>query len=312
MRTIKPKKIIGIYDVDSSSFPNLALMKISAWHKNKKNKVVLIDPKYPLLNPKCDIVYCSKVFTYNKQSEYIKQNKKYKRVIYGGIGYGLKSKNLNKYIEHICPDYDLYGIDYSLGFLTRGCIRKCSWCIVPEKEGNIKPHADIEEFLRHNKAVLMDNNVLACDHGIKQIEKIIKLGIKVDFNQGLDARLIDNSIAKLLSKVKWLNPIRLACDNQSQTKHIQKAVNLLRWHNAHPRNFFVYCLITKDIKESLNRIKFLKGLNVDPFAQPFINFKTNERPNKTQRSLARWVNIKSIFYATTWEEYKYNHENKKT
>lgn len=311
MRT-KKRYTIGIYDVDNSPFPNLALMKISAFHKKKKSKVVIIDPSIPMLFPECDILYCSRVFKYNKESKYVNKNKKFKRIVRGGTGYNkTKYKKLSDQIEHICPDYTLYNLDYSLGFLTRGCNRKCSWCIVPEKEGYIKPHADIEEFLKHDKVVLMDNNVLACNHGVKQIEKIIKLNVKVDFNQGLDARFIDNSMAKLLCKIKWINSIRLACDSPSQLKHVQKAVTLLRWHNIKPRNIFVYCLI-KDPKESLERIKFLKGLNTDPFAQPYIDFKTNKKPNKTQKAIARWVNIKSIFYSTTWKDYKYNNENKTT
>ena len=149
----------------------------------------------------------------------------------------------------------------------------------------------------------MDNNVLACDHGIHQIEKIIKRGIRVDFNQGLDARLIDDSTAKLLSKVKWLNPIRLACDSQAQIKPIRKAVTLLRWHNAVPRRYMVYVLI-RDPNESLERIKFLKGMNLDCHAQPYIDFSGKTEVTQKQRDIARWVNHKAIFKSIPFEEYK--------
>ena len=207
------------------------------------------------------------------------------------------------HIEHICPDYSLYNLDYSLGFLTRGCIRKCSFCIVHKKEGHIKAHADIQEFLRHDKAVLMDNNVLACDHGIKQIEKIIRLGVKVDFNQGLDARLIDDSMAKLLSKVKWLSPIRLACDGPEQIKAIQTAVTNLRWHNATPSRYFVYALI-RDPKEALERIKFLKGMDLDCHAQPYRDYDNKIIITDMQKDIARWVNHKAIFKSVSFDEYK--------
>jgi radical SAM superfamily enzyme YgiQ (UPF0313 family) len=222
-------------------------------------------------------------------------------VVYGGTGNDIKIKLPNK-IEHICPDYNLYGLDYSLGFLTRGCPNHCSWCIVPEKEGDIRPNADIKEFLVHDKVVLMDNNVLASDHGIDQITKLTILKVKVDFNQGLDCRLIDDSIARLLSKVKWLHPIRLACDSQLQMKAIEKAVRLLRWHNATPKKYFVYCLI-KNIDEALERIKFLKGLYLDPFAQPYIDFRKSIMPTKEQKNLARWINHKAIFNSVPYEEY---------
>jgi hypothetical protein len=204
-------------------------------------------------------------------------------------------------VEHICPDYELYNKNYSIGFLTRGCPNNCSWCIVPEKEGEIRPHADIEEFARHKDVVLMDNNILAHDHGIEQIEKMSKLGLRVDFNQGLDARLIDEGIAKRLSSLKWMNPVRLACDNRTQIESVRKAVELLRWHNVTPRRYFCYVLIT-DIQDALERIRFLKGMNVEPFAQPYRD-KKGTPPTDEQKKLARWVNHKAEFKSRTWEQY---------
>ena len=204
-------------------------------------------------------------------------------------------------VEHTCPDYGLYRLDYSIGFLTRGCARKCKHCFVPRKEGAIRSHAEIGEFLRHRSAVLLDNNVLASNHGIKQIEEIIKRGIRVDFNQGLDARLIDNSMARLLSRVKWLSPVRLSCDSASLIKHVHSAVELLRWHNTTPRNYFCYVLVD-DVDDALERVRFLKGIGVDPFAQPYRD-EAGTPPTDKQRHFARWVNHKAVFKSTTWEEY---------
>jgi hypothetical protein len=284
---------VGLIDVDSK-IANLALMKISAYHKTKGDEVKFYDPLFD----KHDLVYASKVFRFTQDFDYFPEGTE---VIKGGLGYDIKAQ-LTDEIENTCPDYSLYNTDYSMGFLTRGCSRKCPWCYVPEKEGQIRPAADIEQFLRHKKAVLMDNNILACDWGIQQIEKIIKLGIRVDFNQGLDARLIDGSIAKLLSKVKWLEPLRLACDSKEMMPIVQKAIETLRYHNVVPRRYSCYVLITKDIEDALSRIRFLKGLDISPFAQPFIS--DTETPNETQKRLANWVNKKSEFYATTWEAYK--------
>ena len=286
---------IAVHDADKTDFPNLALMKISAWHKSQGDTVVWYDA---LWSSTYDKVYSSKVFTFTPNE------KLHGNVEYGGIGYGEGEATvlLHNDAHGMCPDYDLYGVCASYGFLTRGCPNKCSWCIVPGKEGNIRPENDIEDFLRHKSAVLMDNNVLAHEHGIRQIEKIIKLGVRVDFNQGLDARLIDDGVSRLLSKVKWLHPIRLACDSQSQMKHIQRAVTLLRWHNATPRNYFVYVLI-KEIDDALERIKFLKGLMLDPFAQPYIDFEGKVEVTQEQRDLARWVNHKAIFKSVEFENY---------
>jgi len=283
---------IGLHDADNTKYPNLALMKISAWHKAKGDNVLFC---VPIMSKCFDRVYSSKVFTFT--SETLLQGNVQK----GGTGYLLFDK-LSDEIEHICPDYSLYNIDYSMGFLTRGCPNHCGWCIVNKKEGNIFANADIDEFLRHKKVVLMDNNVLASDHGIEQIEKIANLNVKVDFNQGLDARLIDDSIARRLSKLKWLHPLRLACDCQSQMPIIQKAVTLLRWHNTTPSRYFVYCLI-EDVDEALERVRFLKGLYLDPFAQPYIDFQNKIIPTKRQKDFARWVNHKAIFKSVEWKDY---------
>lgn len=286
-------KLIGLHHADKTQFPNLVLMKLSAFHKARKNKVEFFRP---IMKQFYDKIYSSKVFTWTREDLYLpKITKK------GGTGYKTFNVLLDK-IEHICPDYSLYSLDYSMGFLTRGCIRKCNWCIVPEKEGQIKPHSDIQEFVKHRDVVLLDNNVLGCEHGIKQIEKIIQLNLRVDFNQGLDARLIDDSIAKLLSKVKWMSAIRLSCDTLAQMSIIQKAVSLLRWHNVIPRNYFVYTLI-KEIPDALERIKFLKGMNLEPFAQPYRDQEGN-KSTKEQRDFARWVNHKAIFKTVTWEDYR--------
>lgn len=284
---------IALHAPDHTNFPNLALMKLSAHHKAQGDTVEWYDP---LRNDEFDQVYSSKIFTWTKEDSYLWHH----NTVNGGSGYDLKA-SLPDEIEHSCPDYDLYGLDYSVGFLTRGCLRSCPWCIVPEKEGKIREHADIDEFLRHDKAVLLDNNVLAHEHGIRQIEKISQKKVKVDFCQGLDARLIDGPIAKLLSRVHWLEPIRLACDSHSMIEPVRKAVELLRWHNAKPFRYSVYVLV-KDVEESLERIKFLKGIDVDPFAQPYRDREGIE-PTQEQKDLARWCNHKATFKSCTWEDY---------
>ena len=283
---------IALYDADNTNFPNLALMKLSAWHKRAGNKVSIYES---LLHSTYDLVYSSKVFTFTNTE------RPFGNVVYGGTGYD-SPMTLPEDCEHIMPDYDIYGVNQSYGFLTRGCIRKCKHCIVPEKEGNIKPHADIEEFLVHKECILMDNNVLACDHGIEQIEKIARLGIKVDFNQGLDARLIDDSIARRLARVKWLHPVRLACDSQSQMESLHRAVELLRWYNVSPRRYFIY-MIVKNISEAMERAKFIKGLYCDAWAQPFRDPKNKEKPTQEQKDFSRWVNHGRIFNSVPWEDY---------
>lgn len=284
---------ISLVDVDGHNFPNLALMKISAWHKSKGDKVEFHDPMFD----KPDLCYASKVFSFTPDFDYFPDCE----IIKGGTGYDIK-KELPPEIDKMTPDYSLYNCQHAYGFLTRGCIRKCPWCVVPEKEGDIKPYMDIDQILNNNKsAILMDNNVLSSDYGISQIEKIIKLGIKIDFNQGLDARLIDDNIAKLLSEVKWIRFIRLACDSQEQKKHVQKAVQFIKKYTK--KEIFIYVLI-KDIDEALERIEFLRELKTTPFAQPFRDIKNNINPTWEQKKLARWVNLKKAFKTMEWEYFK--------
>jgi len=284
---------IGLHDHENNKYPNLALMKISAWHKKIGDSVEWFNPLFGNFNK----VYSSKVFTWTPESPYLPDD-----AIIGGAGSGNFDK-LPDEIEHICPDYSIYNyVDKSYGFLTRGCVRDCSFCSVRQREGYIKKNADIPEFCKHKEVILMDNNVLSCEHGLEQIDKIAKLGLRVDFNQGLDARLIDSSVAKRLSKIKWVRHIRLACDSAAMIEPIRKAVELLRWHNAATAELFCYVLV-KDIDDALERVRFLKGLYILPFAQPFRD-KDGTPPTLEQKQFARWCNHKAAYKSSTWNEYK--------
>lgn len=285
---------VGLIDVDGKNYPNLALMKISAYHKSNGDIC-----EWAVIGH-YDVIYMSKIFTFSK--DYDLGLISADTIIRGGTGY-----NYNKLIpeaEYIHPDYSLYPrFQEAYGFLTRGCPNECSWCVVPEKEGRIRSYMNIEDIIGNRKiAVLMDNNVLAHSHGIRQIEKIGELGIKIDFNQGLDARLIDEGIAKRLGIVKFYKPLRMACDTISQMPYIEKATKLLRKHNVTRKRYFVYVLV-KDIQDALERVEFLRGLNLDPFAQPYRNLTTGELIDYEHKRFARWVNRKELFNSVKWEDY---------
>jgi hypothetical protein len=289
---------IGLTDVDGRNYPNLALMKISAFHKLNGDQVQWYNPW-----EHHDVVYQSKVFTFTSDYDlYLNVDCVHK----GGTGYGY-GITLPEDVDAMTPDYSIYPkYKEAYGFLTRGCPNKCSFCIVPQKEGDIVPYADIDDFRDgRGDVILMDNNVLAHEHGLSQIEKIIDLGLKVDFNQGLDARIIsqNESIAELLSGVKWLKPLRMACDTKGQMKYVEEATRLLRKHNTTPKNFFVYLLV-KDVDDALERAEFLRGLGLDPFAQPFRDFTNNTEPTSEQKRFARWVNHKAIFKSVEFKDYR--------
>ena len=287
---------IGLLDIDGHNFPNLALMKISAYHKSIGDSIEWVNHFNHY-----DIVYKSKVFTFTPDNTfYIDSNK----IISGGTGYDAKI-NLPNNIETLPPDYSLYPMYKSAyGFLTRGCPNKCVWCVVPRKEGKIRANSDIEEILQGRKsAILMDNNVLASDWGIKQIEKIIRLKVKVDFNQGLDARLIDRPMAKLLSGVRWLMPLRLSCDTLNMIKPVKKAMRYLREYDCTPTHYYCNVLVT-DIDSAYKRVCLLKKWGIDPFAQPYIDFSGKNKVTQEQRNFARWVNHKAIFKSIDYKDYK--------
>lgn len=291
---------IALHDSEGMKFPNLALMKIAAWHKSKGDTVGWFNS---LMEDEYDKIYSSKVFTFTPVDPYLPN-----RTIRGGTGYEIASQ-LPPDVEHIHPDYSIYPrADFAMGFLTRGCIRKCPWCIVPKKEGYIREHAFFEEFARNDtrNIVFMDNNVLAHPHGLREIERLAETKYRVDFNQGLDARLIGDNpeIAKSLAALKWFKPLRLACDQSSQMPHIEKAASLLRYFGCKPTVFSCYVLV-QDIEDAHRRVSFLRKLNIEPFAQPYRDFKNNIPPTAEQRNFARWVNHKAIFKSVAWEEYKY-------
>jgi hypothetical protein len=286
---------IGLMDIDGHNFPNLALMKISAYHKSIGDSVEWINHFNHY-----DIAYQSKVFTFSPDNGFCINADK---IVKGGTGYDVMVK-LPDDIDSMKPDYSLYPkFDSAYGFLTRGCTNKCSWCIVPRKEGGIKAYSDIEDILCGRKsAILMDNNVLASEWGISQIEKIIKLKVKVDFNQGLDARLIDRPMAKLLSQVKWLYPLRMSCDTMPMIKYVKRAMRYLREYNCTPKSYYCNILVT-DIDSAYRRARLLQKWDIDPFAQPYIDYSGKNTVTQEQRRFARWVNHKAIFKSVKFKDY---------
>lgn len=292
---------IGLIDVDGHNFSNIALMKLSAYHKQLGDTVEWYSGIEHF-----DRVYMSKVFAFTPDDLRVIQADE---VVEGGSGYKLFNQWLPEEIEHMCPDYSLYPMFPSAyGFLTRGCVNKCSFCIVPRKEGAIRKHADITEFLDGRKsAILMDNNVIASDWGISQIEKIISMDIKVDFNQDIDCRLIakDKSIAKLLKRVSWIRYIRMAYDNSAITEEVKTAIAYLKEAGIPVYKLFFYMLV-KDgqIDDAEMRALNLDFLGCTPFAMPYRDLDNNVPPTEEQRRFARWVNCKAAFKSCTYGEFK--------
>lgn len=284
---------IGLIDVDGHNFPNLALMKISAYHKAKGDDV---DWCIPLLH--YDIVYQSKVFdeTYSADIDYIPQADK---IIKGGTGYDLHSV-LPDEIEHQYPDYSLYPEltkDIAYGYLTRGCPRACHFCIVAEKEGRCSHKvADLNEFWRGQKNIkLLDPNILACREHIDLLKQLKESKANVDFTQGIDARLLTEQNIELINAIK-VKEIHFAWDYMKEEKSVIKGLDLyskLAKRKPHGNYGAVYVLTNYDtsMEQNLYRIYTLRNMGYDPYVMIY------DKPNAPReiRLLQRWCNNKIIF-----------------
>lgn len=295
---------ICLIDVDGhNGFPNYALMKIAAWHKKQGDNVSWFSPLFS----KPDICYASKIFTFTKDYPYFPQCELRK----GGTGYDVKSR-LPEEIDSMFPDYSIYPeCDYAIGFLTRGCIRHCKWCVVPEKEGRISEYRTIIDLIRRDlrKLILMDNNFLAAnDDFVKdQLKEIIRFNLSIDFNQALDARLVTSQSAELLAKVHWIRYIRFSCDTDSQIEPVETAVRLLR-EKGYCHEIFIYVLAI-DFENAYSRVKRLLAIDdkIKPFVMPYrtlTNEKDDEGNSRQVKRLARWCNRDWIRKSCEFEHYK--------
>lgn len=305
---------IGLIDVDSHNFPNLALMKISAWHKAQGDSVEWC---IPLMH--YDVVYASKVFgdEYTQLDPTIVQADK---IIYGGTGPALSvvdgkevySKDddaeLPFGIEHAYPDYSLYPEytkDTAYGFLTRGCPNNCGFCLVSKKEGLVSHKvADLDEFWRGQKnIVLLDPNMMACRDRNDLLKQLIDSGACVEFNQGIDARFVDEVNVELLAQVK-MKIVHFAFDFMKNEKRIIQGLQLAKQRlNLDERNSVVYMLTNYDtsIKEDLYRVKLLKEVGYSPDVR--IYRKASLPKRHILRDLQRWCNNRFLFRSCNFFDY---------
>ena len=277
---------IGLVDVDGHRFPNLALMKISSWHKGAGDTV-----EWAGSLEHYDKVYMAKVFTFTNDDLQAYQTEKF---IKGGTGYDLASK-LPKDIERCYPDYELYGIkDMAYGYLTRGCPRQCPFCIVGQKEGtNSYKVADLPQFWSEQRYIkLLDPNIIACPDWENLLGQLADSGAWVDFTQGIDIRLMTDEKAAAINKVKY-SMLHFAWDNPADMGTLEKLKEYRSVWKGSQRNRSVYVLTNFDSthEEDLYRVYALRELGYDPYIMIYDKIHA---PKET-RYLQRWVNNKRIF-----------------
>lgn len=282
---------IGLIDVDGHRWPNLCLMKLSAYHKKRGDQVEWHDGR-----KRYDLVYMSRVFTDSYSKDYAGTIHA-EKIIRGGTGYGLDNR-LPDEVEHTYPDYGLYpqfaGTAY--GFLSRGCPRGCGFCIVGDKEGRrTRAVADLSEFWRDEKEIkLLDANLLACPDWERLIGQLIDSGAMVDFTQGLDIRLVTPEKAELLNRVKT-KMLHFAWDNPEDdlTGYFERFAKLTTVKDYRKRRVYVLTNYGSTHEQDLYRIYTLRDMGYDPFVMVY------EKPTapKITRRLQRWVNNKRYFHA---------------
>jgi hypothetical protein len=179
---------------------------------------------------------------------------------------------------------------------------------VPIKEGKVRPYRDVEEIAVGGRTnlILMDNNILASDYGLQQIERIVEKRYRVDFNQALDARLITNDIAELLAKVRWLAPIRFGCDTPRQIEDCETAMRLIDQHRGKPAQYLMYAMIGSNMAEAYGRLSYFRdNKRVRIVAQPYRDFNNPQQViPQWQKDMARWAMRREIYASCDFEDYE--------
>lgn len=304
---------IGLIDVDGHNYPNLPLMKISAFHKAQGDTVEWYNG---ILSDHQHRVYMSKVFSFTKDYEWVIDADE---VVRGGSGYAIKLENgrevyhkeidndLPGEVEHIYPDYSIYPQytdNTAYGFLTRGCPRGCGFCHVASKEGKCSYKvADLDEFWKgQKKIVLSDPNILACKDHKELLQQLIDSKAKVEFNQGLDIRMINNDNLDLLRQVK-LTHIHFAFDRYQDKDIIEPRLRAFHelGYDRGKGKVMVYILVNYDttLEQDIERIQLCRELNFSPY--PMIYDK--EHADSIYRKLQRWCSNYIFWSVPTFEEY---------
>lgn len=293
-----------LIDVDSR-IPNLALMKLSAYHKSIGDEV-----GFSTTDP--DRIYASVIFKRNRHKvDGLRFFYPGAEINIGGTGYSLDSRipvpetPEGGGADLTFPDYSLYDMDYDLGFTSRGCIRNCYFCVVPKKEGRFRPVQHPRDFhdQKHRKAVYLDNNILASKEWFFEVtDWILEEDLEIDFNQGLDIRLLTEEVAERLHKIRQLKPWKFAYDQSESRQAVRDGIEILNNAGIRVKNdclFYVYVHDDASFRDGLRRCQDLRSWRANPYVM------LNMDAPRTQRltDLKRWC-IPQIFWTCDFDEYQ--------
>ena len=289
---------IGLLDLDSK-IPNLALMKISQWHKLNGDDV---EHYMPLAHHLYDKVYASKIFNFSDGSD-IQDD-----MITGGTGIDLKI-SLPPKMDTMTPDYSLYNYPHNIGFTQRGCRFKCEFCVVPQKEGTPWSANTIDELWTQRDSkflILLDNDFFGNPDWEERIEEMKEYDLRVNFSQGLNIRIISERQAQAVASVNFRNindnskQVTFAWDQINDERVIKRGFKRVTDAGINPYQMQFYVLIGFDTtpEEDLHRVMMLKDWGCDPYAMPY------DKSDPYQKKFVRWVNRRAVFHSCTWEEFK--------
>lgn len=306
---------IGLIDLDGK-LPNLALCKLSTYHKAKGDTVVLNDFT-------ADKQYCSVIFERNRK-EAEKLLLQYPHMIIGGTGWDLSVK-LPPEIHNCKPDYDLYATDFiykrilggiatkqsklkkaeviasaGIGFTSRGCVRTCGFCIVPKSEGELRQENEIKDLLnpRSNVLILLDNNLTADPYVLDKLREIKERGLVVDITQGIDIRLLTPETAHALSEVKHLRSIHYAWDLMNFERTVLEGIKILSQHiKVWKHMCFMLVGFNTTFEEDMYRFRRLIEIGVKPYVMVY-----NRKPDVRLKHFAGWVNSRK-YTVCAFEEF---------
>lgn len=286
---------IGLVDVDGHNFPNLALMKISGWHKAQGDDVEWANGFFHY-----DRVYKSKVFTFTPDDLLAYQTDE---IVRGGTGYDIKGTLPYEIENWRQPDYSLYPqYPFTIQFYSRGCIRRCPFCLVHDKEGSIRPVEPMELNPNGQWIEVLDNNFFANPEWRSAVEHLRKCRQPVKFH-GVDVRIMDEEQASALNSLKLKNGVHVAwdlpgIDLTTQLTAITKYIK--------PWKITCYVLVgfNSTIEQDLFRLRTLKSLGILPFVQAYRDYENKRKPTNYEKDLARWANRAWLFKSMDFADFE--------
>lgn len=289
--------MLGLIDVDGHNFPNLALMKISAYHKSKGEQ---IEWAMPLMGY-YDTIYASKVFTFTPDFNPLEFNAN--EIIRGGTGYDI-AKQLPKEIESVrTPDYSIYPQhQFSIQFYSRGCIRKCPFCLVNAKEGKIHAVEPMDLNPNGKWIEVLDNNFFASPEWKYSIEHLYRQKQPVKFH-GVDVRIMTEEQAYYLNKTRLKGGIHIAWD-LPQIDLTQKLKEVTKY--IKPSKLVCYVLVgfNSTREQDYFRLRTLKDLGILPFVQAYRDFENKRKPTQYEKDISRWANRMWLFNTMDFKDYE--------